>query len=212
MVHPARIQYGISLLKVSIGNNFGRNLNLIRDQLFNLMQHCYSYILSSLGTFFYSYLSTCLIHDCICTTCSWCPYMFNIWPLQTDVRGELNATTVHAACQGGNKEIIQYVVEELKCNIGELIFQGNCHCKYINGCQVYIDCEQGVSQMMEQKAYYDTFLIPSLPEICFECIISTIKNKLMEHFQSSCAEEVWHTSASRLKCLVTQHAVSGAWA
>ena len=41
-------------------------------------------------------------------------------PPLTGVRGDGNATALHWACIGGNKETVQYLVEELKCDISEL--------------------------------------------------------------------------------------------
>ena len=41
-------------------------------------------------------------------------------PPLTGVRADDNVTILHAACEGGNKETVQYLVEELKCDIGEL--------------------------------------------------------------------------------------------
>ena len=32
-----------------------------------------------------------------------------------------NATPLHHACIKGNKELIQYLVEELKCDVGEFV-------------------------------------------------------------------------------------------
>ena len=44
--------------------------------------------------------------------------------LHTDVRDIKNLTALHYACANGNKELIQYLVEELKCDVGE--FVGAC--------------------------------------------------------------------------------------
>ncbi len=38
----------------------------------------------------------------------------------TDVRGENNKTLVHLACLGGSKDLVQYLVEELKMDVGEI--------------------------------------------------------------------------------------------
>ena len=44
--------------------------------------------------------------------------------LHTDVGDINNLTALHYACVNGNKELIQYLVEELKCDVGE--FVGAC--------------------------------------------------------------------------------------
>ncbi len=38
----------------------------------------------------------------------------------TDVRDENNMTLLHWACFGGNKDVVQYLVEELKMDVGEI--------------------------------------------------------------------------------------------
>ncbi len=38
----------------------------------------------------------------------------------TDVRDDYNKTPLHWACQGGSKDVVQYLVEELKMNVGEI--------------------------------------------------------------------------------------------
>ena len=40
------------------------------------------------------------------------------------MKDSYNATLLHYACAGGNKEIVQYLVEELKFDVGE--FVGAC--------------------------------------------------------------------------------------
>ncbi len=37
----------------------------------------------------------------------------------TDVRDVNNETPLHSACEGGNKEVVQYLVEVVKCVVGE---------------------------------------------------------------------------------------------
>ena len=45
--------------------------------------------------------------------------------LHTDVRDKDNLTPLHYACKyHGNKELVQFLVKELKCDVGE--FVGNC--------------------------------------------------------------------------------------
>ena len=39
----------------------------------------------------------------------------------TDVRNGYNNTPLLSACMGGNKELVQYLVEEIKCNVGEFV-------------------------------------------------------------------------------------------
>ena len=44
--------------------------------------------------------------------------------MHTDVGDIYNANALHHACGNGNKELVQYLVEELKCDVGE--FVGAC--------------------------------------------------------------------------------------
>ena len=37
----------------------------------------------------------------------------------TDVRDKDNKTPLHHACEGRDKEILVYLVEEINCNVGE---------------------------------------------------------------------------------------------
>ena len=39
----------------------------------------------------------------------------------TDVRDGYNNTPLLSACMGGNKELVQYLVEEVKCDVGEFV-------------------------------------------------------------------------------------------
>ena len=47
-------------------------------------------------------------------------FPFNI-TLHTDVKDKTHLTPLHWACVGGNKETVQYLVEELKCDVGESV-------------------------------------------------------------------------------------------
>ena len=38
----------------------------------------------------------------------------------TDVRDDYNRTALHWACNGGSKDTVQYLVEELKMDVGEI--------------------------------------------------------------------------------------------
>ncbi len=38
----------------------------------------------------------------------------------TDVRDKDNRTPLHWACEGGSKDVVQYLVEELKMDVGEI--------------------------------------------------------------------------------------------
>ncbi len=38
----------------------------------------------------------------------------------TDVRDKYNRTPLHCACVGGSKDVVQYLVEELKMDVGEI--------------------------------------------------------------------------------------------
>ncbi len=38
----------------------------------------------------------------------------------TDVRDKVNMTPLHYACVGGSKDVVQYLVEELKMDVGEI--------------------------------------------------------------------------------------------
>ena len=44
--------------------------------------------------------------------------------LHTDVGDIYNVTPLHKACINGQKDLVQYLVEELKCDVGECV--GNC--------------------------------------------------------------------------------------
>ena len=48
-----------------------------------------------------------------------CGILLNLTSLSTDVRTTKNETILHKACVGGNKKLVQYLVKELKCDIGE---------------------------------------------------------------------------------------------
>ena len=37
----------------------------------------------------------------------------------TDVRDRNDDSLIHFACEGGHKEIVQYLIETLKCDVGE---------------------------------------------------------------------------------------------
>ena len=50
-----------------------------------------------------------------CTVSVYC-----VKPPLTGVRDDDNSTILHWACLGENKETVQYLVEELKCDVGEL--------------------------------------------------------------------------------------------
>ena len=39
----------------------------------------------------------------------------------TDVRAQDDMTPLLSACMGGNKELVQYLVEEIKCDVGEFV-------------------------------------------------------------------------------------------
>ena len=39
--------------------------------------------------------------------------------LHTDVRDKYNRTPLHTSCLNGRKEIVQYLVEVVKCDVGE---------------------------------------------------------------------------------------------
>ncbi len=39
----------------------------------------------------------------------------------TDVRDKNNMTLLHLACEGESKDMVQYLVEELKMDVGEII-------------------------------------------------------------------------------------------
>ena len=41
--------------------------------------------------------------------------------LHKDMRDKANLTALHCACLDGRKELVQYFVEELKCDVGEII-------------------------------------------------------------------------------------------
>ena len=39
----------------------------------------------------------------------------------TDVRDGYSMTPLLCACMGGNKDLVQYLVEEIKCAVGEFV-------------------------------------------------------------------------------------------
>ena len=41
--------------------------------------------------------------------------------LHTEVRDKNNVTPLLYACEYGNKELVQYLVGELKCDVGEFV-------------------------------------------------------------------------------------------
>ena len=51
-----------------------------------------------------------------CTCCS--PHLTSHY---TDVGDKDNVTPLLYACNYGNKELVQYLVEELKCDVGEFV-------------------------------------------------------------------------------------------
>ena len=38
----------------------------------------------------------------------------------TDVRNNDNETSLHSACAGGSKDLVQYLVEEVKMDVGKI--------------------------------------------------------------------------------------------
>ena len=59
----------------------------------------------------------------VCTEDSWgqCVVHVAITKPHTDVRAVENVTPLHLACQAGSKEMVQYLVEECKCDVGESV-------------------------------------------------------------------------------------------
>ena len=47
-------------------------------------------------------------------------YLFNNI-IHTDVRDKFDRTILHFACYGGNKATVQYLVEVVKCDVGECV-------------------------------------------------------------------------------------------
>ena len=47
-------------------------------------------------------------------------YLFNNI-IHTDVMDDLNQTILHKACESGNKATVQYLVEVVKCDVGECV-------------------------------------------------------------------------------------------
>ena len=41
--------------------------------------------------------------------------------LHIDVRNKDNVTPLHFACVGGNKEIVEYILQKLKVDVGEFV-------------------------------------------------------------------------------------------
>ena len=44
----------------------------------------------------------------------------------TDVMDKNNQTPLHLACRGGSLEVVRYLVEDVKCDVGELIISVVC--------------------------------------------------------------------------------------
>ena len=60
------------------------------------------------------------------TACLWGAFDFIVLiglvvTLHTDVKEMDNMTPLHLACERGHKEVVQYLVEEAKCDVGESI-------------------------------------------------------------------------------------------
>ena len=53
--------------------------------------------------------------------------------LYTDVKSTEDVTPLHFACVGGNKEIVQYLLQKLKLDVGKFV------CAYII---VALNCDQ----------------------------------------------------------------------
>ena len=47
--------------------------------------------------------------------------LLNLTSLHTDARSNKNETVLHSACAGGSQELVQYLVEDLKCDVGEFV-------------------------------------------------------------------------------------------
>ena len=43
----------------------------------------------------------------------------SVYNITTDVRDEYNRTPLHHACWKGNIEVVQYLTQNLKCDVGE---------------------------------------------------------------------------------------------
>ena len=46
-------------------------------------------------------------------------FIYSLFPT-TDVRDKDNRTPLHCACEWGHKHVVQYLVEEAKCYVGEI--------------------------------------------------------------------------------------------
>ena len=57
------------------------------------------------------------------------------------MRNKDNLTPLHSACVGGNKEVVQYLVEELKCDVGEFL----CACMVHVTTKVYLQANKKIS-------------------------------------------------------------------
>ena len=64
--------------------------------------------------------------------------------LHTDVRDKYEKTPLHTACESGHKEVVQYLVEKVKCDVGEYLALYNVSRFDLNisrntcSCRVYI--------------------------------------------------------------------------
>ena len=63
--------------------------------------------------------------------------LYNVWLLilnsldfDSDVRDNEGKTLLHVACSHGNEGVVQYLVEEVKCDVGESSCSASGHCTY----------------------------------------------------------------------------------
>ena len=57
------------------------------------------------------------------------------------MRDNYNNTILHVACSGGSLQVVQYLVEEVKCDVGESVLAsvpGSLRCVVIDSLRQYI--------------------------------------------------------------------------
>ena len=59
---------------------------------------------------------------------------FSLLCKHSDVRNNENKTPLHLACSHGSKEVVQYLVEEVKCDVGESSCSASGHNVYCTYC------------------------------------------------------------------------------
>ena len=72
------------------------------------------------------------------------------------MRGDNDSTPLQFACWGGNLELVQYLAEELKCNVGKLLVITTCDQHQ------YMDNYEHI-----YKCLYFVIMMPKMYTTCF---------------------------------------------